>query len=39
MISEDDLKRGEDELQKITDDYIKEINETGERKEVEVMEV
>ena len=39
MISEDDLKRGEEELQKITDDYIKEINETGDRKEVEVMEV
>ena len=39
MISEDDLKRGEDELQKITDDFIKEVNETGERKEVEVMEV
>jgi len=39
MISEDDLKRGEDELQKITDDFIEEINEVGERKEVEVMEV
>jgi len=39
MISEDDLKRGETELQKITDDFIKEINELGERKEVEVMEV
>ena len=39
LISEDDLKRGEEELQKITDDFIKDINETGERKEVEVMEV
>ena len=39
MISEDDLKRGEDELQKITDDFIKDVNEIGERKEVEVMEV
>jgi ribosome recycling factor len=39
MISEDDLKRGEDELQKITDDFIDEVNEMGERKEVEVMEV
>lgn len=39
MISEDDLKRGEDELQKITDNFIKEISELGERKEVEVMEV
>ena len=39
MISEDDLKRGEEELQKITDDFIKNINEIGERKETEVMEV
>ena len=39
MISEDDLKRGEEELQKITDNFTKEINEVGERKEVEVMEV
>lgn len=39
MISEDDLKRGEDELQNITDNFIKEINELGERKELEVMEV
>jgi ribosome recycling factor len=39
MISEDDLKRGEDELQKITDDFIDDVNKTGERKETEVMEV
>jgi len=39
MISEDELKRGEDEIQNITDNFIKEINELGERKEVEVMEV
>jgi ribosome recycling factor len=39
MISEDDLKRGEDELQKITDRYIEEINAVGERKEKEIMEV
>lgn len=39
LISEDDLKRGEEELQKITDGFIEEINMTGERKEVEVMEV
>jgi ribosome recycling factor len=39
MISEDDLKRGEDELQKITDEFIDEVNSIGERKEVEVMEV
>lgn len=39
MISEDDLKHGEEKLQEITDDFIKEIHEIGERKEVEVMEV
>jgi ribosome recycling factor len=39
LISEDELKRGEDELQNITDNFINEINELGERKEVEVMEV
>jgi ribosome recycling factor len=39
LISEDDLKRGEDELQNITDNFINEINELGDRKEVEVMEV
>ena len=39
LISEDDQKRGEEELQKITDKYIEDINETGERKEAEIMEV
>ena len=39
MISEDDLKKGEEELQKITDRYIEEINAIGERKEKEIMEV
>ena len=39
MISEDDLKRGEDEMQKITDRYIEEINEIGERKDKEILEV
>ena len=39
MISEDDLKQGEEELQKITDRYIEEINAVGERKEKEIMEV
>ena len=39
MISEDDLKRGEEELQKITDRFIEEVNKVGERKETEVMEV
>lgn len=39
MISEDDLKRGEEELQKITDNFIEDVNGIGERKEVEVLEV
>jgi ribosome recycling factor len=39
MISEDDLERGEEELQKITDQYIEEINAIGERKEKEILEV
>lgn len=39
MISEDDLKRGEEELQKITDQHIEEINAIGDRKEKEILEV
>jgi ribosome recycling factor len=39
MISEDDLKEGEEELQKITDRYIEDINAIGERKEKEILEV
>jgi len=39
MISEDDLKKGEEELQKITDRFIEEINAVGERKEKDIMEV
>jgi ribosome recycling factor len=39
IISEDERRNGEDELQKITDDYIEQVNKVGERKEQEVMEV
>lgn len=39
MISEDERIRGEEELQKITDKYIEEINAVGERKEKEILEV
>lgn len=39
MISEDDLKRGEEDLQKITDKYIEDIGWIGERKQKEIMEV
>lgn len=38
-ITEDDLKDGEEELQKITDDYIKKIEEVSKSKETEIMEI
>ncbi|NMC53458.1 MAG: ribosome recycling factor [Chloroflexi bacterium] len=39
MISEDDMKRAEEELQKLTDKMIALIDQAGERKQKEVMEV
>jgi ribosome recycling factor len=39
MISEDDLKLGEEELQKLTDKFIDEIDKIGVHKEKEIMEV
>jgi ribosome recycling factor len=39
LISEDELKRGEEDLQKVTDRFIEEISKLGERKEAEIMEV
>ena len=39
MISEDEEKRGEDELQKMTDRYIEEIGQISQRKEKEILEV
>lgn len=39
MISEDDLKRGEEELQKLTDKTIQMIDAVGIKKEKEIMEV
>jgi len=39
LISEDELKRGEEELQKLTDKYIEEVNAVGTKKEKEIMEV
>ena len=39
LISEDDLERGEEELQEITDRYIEEVNTIGGRKEKEILEV
>lgn len=38
-ISEDDLKRFEDEVQKITDDHTEKVDEIIEHKEKEIMEV
>ena len=39
MISEDDFFRAKDEVQSLTDEYIEKIDEIGQRKEEEVMEV
>jgi ribosome recycling factor len=39
LISEDELKEGEENIQKYTDKYIELVNDVGERKEKEIMEV
>ncbi len=39
LISEDDLERAEEDIQKLTDKKIEEIDAIGERKEKEIMEV
>lgn len=39
LISEDELKRGEEDLQKLTDRFIEEVAEQGRKKEAEIMEV
>ena len=38
-ISEDDLKRGEDDVQKLTDKYVAKVNEKLEEKEQEILEI
>jgi ribosome recycling factor len=38
-ITEDDLKKGMDDIQKMTDDFIKDIDEVLDKKEKEIMEV
>ena len=38
-VSEDDVRRAEAEIQKLTDNHIKEIDEALKRKEAEIMEV
>ena len=39
LITEDDLERGEEDLQKLTDRFIEEVAEMGKKKEFEIMEV
>ncbi len=38
-ITEDDLKYGEGEVQKITDDFIKQVDSVAAAKEAEIMEI
>ena len=39
LISEDDLKNGEDKVQELTDKYVEEIGTIGKEKENEIMEI
>jgi len=39
MITEDEFFRAKDKLQEITDEFIKKIDELGEMKKKEIMEV
>ena len=39
MISEDDMKHGQEEVQKLTDDYIAQIDDMGKAKEAEILDV
>jgi len=39
LISEDELEEGEENLQKLTQKYIYQVNEIGEKKEKEIMEL
>jgi ribosome recycling factor len=39
LISEDELKRGEVDLQKLTDKYTAKVDELGARKEAEIKEI
>jgi ribosome recycling factor len=39
LISEDELERGEEDLQKLTDRFIEEVGDMGKKKEIEIMEV
>ncbi|MGQ9887549.1 MAG: ribosome recycling factor [Aggregatilineales bacterium] len=39
MISEDDMKRGQEEVQRLTDQFIERIDELGKAKEREILEI
>src|SRR5512135_2782070 len=39
LISEDDLEKAEEELQKLTDRFIQDVDSVGQRKDKEIMEV
>ena len=39
MITEDDLYLGKDQIQDLTDEYVKKIDEIGEAKEKEILEI
>lgn len=39
LISEDDLKRGQDQLQELTDKYVARVEEIGKLKEQDIMQI
>jgi ribosome recycling factor len=39
LISEDDLKRGEEDLQKVTDKFVENVDKLGQKKEQEILEI
>jgi ribosome recycling factor len=39
IISEDDLSRGQDQLQDLTDKYVAAVHDVGDRKEHDIMEI
>ena len=39
LISEDEFYRGKDEVQKLTDEFVEQIDGIGKRKEAEVLEI
>ncbi|MCU0522922.1 MAG: ribosome recycling factor [Anaerolineae bacterium] len=39
LISEDDLTRGQEQLQQMTDRYVEQVEQVGSRKELDIMEI